>query len=392
MELPEHRVVLSGVGMSAIGRRRSESGLRLTLDSIKAAVNDAGLTMADIDGIASFPGPVVEPLPGFAGPDMWVVADALRLKLTWQQAGFLGAAQIGPMIAAIHAIAAGLCRHVVVFRTTTEGSGQGGGPRTGMFDGKEAVAAPYDFDSAVGMVSPVSMFAFYAQRYMSEFGLTREQLAWLAIVERANAARNPWAVYQEPLDLETYMCSPMISSPLCLYDCDVPVDASTAFVVSAIEAVPDLRAPVRVNAVSTAMNGRPHYTEWEDMTTMVSVELAKQLWTRTELTVDDIDTAQLYDGFSIITLLWLEALGFCDRGEGGAFIDGGERISLGGTIPVNTWGGQMSAGRLHGLGYPAEAMRQLRGEADARQVPDAEVAIAGVGAAHWGGAMLLTRW
>ena len=392
MELPEHRVVLSGVGMSAIGRRRPESGLRLTLDAIKAAVDDAGLAMTDIDGIASFPGPVVEPVPGFAGPDMWVVADALRLKVNWQQAGFLGAAQIGPIIAAMHAIAAGLCRHVVVFRTTGEGSAQGGGPRSGMFDGTEPVAAPFDFASAVGMVSPVSMFAFYAQRYMSEFGLSREQLAWLAIVERSNAARNPWAVYQKPLDLETYMSSPMISSPLCLYDCDVPVDVSTAFVVSAIDAAPDLRAPVRINAVATAMRGRLHYTEWEDMTTMVSHELVKQLWTRTELTVDDIDTAQLYDGFSIITLLWLEAIGICGRGEAGAFIEGGERISLGGKLPINTWGGQMSAGRLHGFGYPAEAMRQLRGEATGRQVPDAEVALAGVGAAHWGGAMLLTRW
>jgi acetyl-CoA acetyltransferase len=192
--------------------------------------------------------------------------------------------------------------------------------------------------------------------------------------------------------VETYMSSPMISSPICLYDCDVPVDVSSAFVVSAIDTAPDLRAPVRINAVSTAMRGRPHYTEWEDMTTMVSHELVKQLWTRTELTVDDIDTAQLYDGFSIITLLWLEALGVCGRGEAGAFIEGGERISLGGQLPINTWGGQMSAGRLHGFGYPAEAMRQLRGEATGRQVLDAEVALAGVGAAHWGGAMLLTRW
>jgi acetyl-CoA acetyltransferase len=128
------------------------------------------------------------------------------------------------------------------------------------------------------------------------------------------------------------------------------------------------------------------------MTTMVNTELAKQLWNRTELTVDDIDNAQLYDGFGIITLLWLEALGVCGKGEAGAFIDGGERISIDGRFPVNTWGGQLSAGRLHGFGYPAEAMQQLRCEAVGRQVAEAEVAIAGVGAAHWGGALLLTRW
>jgi acetyl-CoA acetyltransferase len=116
------------------------------------------------------------------------------------------------------------------------------------------------------------------------------------------------------------------------------------------------------------------------------------VWTRTSLTPADVDVAELYDGFTFLTLIWLESLGFCERGEGASFVEGGRRIAVGGQLPLNTAGGQLSHGRLHGYGHLHEACVQLRGEAGATQVPDAEVAIAGVGGGVIGGCFLLTRW
>jgi acetyl-CoA acetyltransferase len=184
----------------------------------------------------------------------------------------------------------------------------------------------------------------------------------------------------------------MISWPLCLYDCDVPADGATAIVVSAIDTAPDLRAPVRVDAMAGVIDGRPSWEQWEDMG-RVGYATAAALWNRTTLTPADVDAAQLYDGFTIEVVWWLEAMGFCGPGEAADFIEGGTRIGPGGSLPVNTWGGQLSGGRLHAaFGHTAEAVRQLRGEAGERQVPGAEVvAVTNVGG-YEAGAALLTAW
>jgi acetyl-CoA acetyltransferase len=124
---------------------------------------------------------------------------------------------------------------------------------------------------------------------------------------------------------------------------------------------------------------------------MAAHDVAAHVWSQTSLTPADVDVAQLYDGFSPFVILWLEAFGFCGKGEGGPFVEGGTRTDLGGELPLNTWGGQLSSGRLHGWGFVAEALRQLWGEAGERQVPDAEVAAVGVGGGVVAGALLLTR-
>jgi hypothetical protein len=142
--------------------------------------------------------------------------------------------------------------------------------------------------------------------------------------------------------------------------------------------------------MGSALRHRPLWDQWDDLTTMAASDAAAQLWSRTDLAPADLDVAQIYDGFSIFVPMWLEALGICAPGEGGPFVDGGKRIDLGGDLPVNTWGGQLSGGRLHGYGFVAEAIRQLRGEAGPRQVPGAEVAAVGVGGGPIGGALLLT--
>jgi acetyl-CoA acetyltransferase len=240
-------------------------------------------------------------------------------------------------------------------------------------------------------MSAANWLALYARRHMHEFGTKKEHFGIIATTARRHAALNPKAVYREPMSMEDYLGSRLVSEPFSLYDCDVPVDGSTAVVVSTAEAAGDLpHAAVRINAVGTAMRKRPLWDQWGDITTMAARDAAAHMWSRTELTPADVDTAQLYDGFSFLALAWLEALGFCKRGEGGPFVENG-RIALGGALPLNTWGGQLSGGRLHGFGFVAEAVRQLRGQCGARQVAHCEVAAVGVGGGPVAGCMLLTR-
>jgi acetyl-CoA acetyltransferase len=164
-------------------------------------------------------------------------------------------------------------------------------------------------------------------------------------------------------------------------------------VVSRADHAANVDHPVaRVEAMGTALRGRPSWDQFDDLTTMAARDAGAHLWTRTDLTPADVDVAELYDGFSFLTMTWLEALGFCGKGESGPFIEGGKRIALDGEIPVNTHGGQLSAGRLHGFGFIHEACVQLRGEGGARQVPGkVEVAAVANGGGPIAGAMLLTR-
>jgi acetyl-CoA acetyltransferase len=185
----------------------------------------------------------------------------------------------------------------------------------------------------------------------------------------------------------------MISTPLCLYDCDVPVDGSTALIVSRRELADDLRRPpVNVEAVGTALSGRPSWDQFDDLTSMAARDAASMMWSRTDLGPADVDVAELYDGFSFLALVWLEALGFCPKGEGGPFVEGGTRIALEGPLPLNTQGGQLSGGRLHGFGFLHEACVQLWGEGGGRQVADdPQVAVASAGGGPLASSMLLTR-
>ncbi|MCW2527064.1 MAG: acetyl-CoA acetyltransferase, partial [Pseudonocardiales bacterium] len=176
-------------------------------------------------------------------------------------------------------------------------------------------------------------------------------------------------------------------------DCDIPADGSTAFIVSRAESAADAPNQVaQINAVGTAYRDRPSWDQWSGPTRGALWSAGHHLWERTDLTPADVDIAQLYDGFSILPLLWLEALGFCGEGEAGDFVGDGSRISRTGSLPINTHGGQLSAGRLHGLGFIHEAVVQLRGDGGVRQIPkQPEVALVSNGGGPVGGAMLLTR-
>jgi acetyl-CoA acetyltransferase len=388
----EDRAVITGLGQSTLGRRLGRDDLQLTADACRAAVADAGLTMRDIDGLASFPGAADQTRRGVTGPGLWEVQDMFGLELAWYSAGLEVASQLGAVVNACLAVAGGLARHVLVFRTVTESTAQGTGRRRGVevpgrVSGQNQWLLPFD------VVSGANRMALYAQRHLYEYGTTREQLGAIAVTFREHAARNPHAVYREPITLDEYLDARMISTPLCLYDCDVPMDGSTAFVVSSVDAARDSPHPaVGFAAAGVALRSRPGWDQWDGLTAVAGRDAAAQLWSRTDLTTADVDVAELYDGFSILVLLWLEALGFCAPGESGAFVEGGRQIALGGALPLNTHGGQLSAGRMHGFGLLHEACTQLRGAADARQVSGAEVAlVSNGGLGPLAACLLLTR-
>jgi len=398
----ERRAVISGIGQSAVGRHLGRSDLDLTVEACLAAVADAGLTRDDIDGLATYPG-MGTGTPGFAGPTTPEVQDALRLRLDWHDGGGEGPGQMRALIAACLAVGAGLARHVLVYRTVTESTAQGSGGRQGIGGGGGGDGGVPRFSGFLqwtlpfGAVSAVNWIALVAQRRMHEFGLTREQLAQIALNGRRNAALNPQAVYRDPLDLDGYLAARMISTPLCLFDCDAPSDGSTALVVSHRDYAPDApHQACHVDAVGTALRGRPSWDQFDDMTTMAARDAGASMWERTDLTPADVDIAQLYDGFSILAMVWLEALGLCGRGESGPFVEDGTAIARDGVLPVNTAGGQLSGGRLHGFGLIHEACVQLRGEGGERQVRRRgggvpEVAAVSNGGGPIAGSLLLTR-
>jgi len=391
LEILERRAAITGVGLAMAGRRADRSALNLTLDAVFEALEEAGLKDSDIDGLSSWPG--VSITPGMAPVTLREVKESLDLKLNWFAASPEAPGQLSAVMNAAMAVASGQARHVLCFRTLNQYSAQL--QRRSLSSPK---AAPERVEGLMSWIRPFNglsaahPLALVAKRHMHEFGTTREQLGALVLNSRKNAALNERALYRSPLTMDEYLAARMITEPLCLYDCDPPIDGATVVIVSHIDAARALRKPpLRIEAMSGALYGRNSWDQFEDLTSMAATDAGRRLWERTDLKPGDIDVANLYDGFSILTLIWLEALGFCGKGESGAFVEGGTRIALSGSLPLNTGGGQLSAGRLHGFGLLWETCRQLWNEAGDRQVKDARVGITAAGGGPLAGCLLLTR-
>jgi acetyl-CoA acetyltransferase len=384
------RVVISGVGQSVVGRTRPESMEALAIESIRAAIADAGLGLRDIDGLATFPGMAPEIYPGFVGPDLYLIQDSLGLDLDWHGAAFQGPGQFAPVINAIGAVTCGLCNHAVVFRTMKEGSGRRAAAAGNSTGGGSDLSGEWHWLQRAGAYSAPNWAALYAQRYFHETGTSREDLGHLVVKARANARANPSAIMREELSLDAYLNARMISDPISVLDCDVPIDGSSAVVISRADAANGLRHPVALAGLGTALHGRPYWELRQDLLTMAAHDAARQMWNGTSLLPADIDFYQIYDGISIFALLWMEALGIAERGGAAEVICKPDTVLWDGPLPINTWGGQLSGGRLHGLGFLVECVRQLRGEAEGRQVARHEVGVATVGGGPIAGCMLLT--
>ncbi len=384
----EHRSVLSGIGRSAMGRRLMVDPLSLTVDACLAAVADAGLTLDDIDGLSTYPGP--GPM-GMSEGGVVAVEEALRLRPTWINGGGDLPGPGGSVIAAMLAVAGGLCRHVLCFRTVWETTYAAFGLRPTA--GSSRVSGPFnEWRAPFGAMSAANWIGMNANQYLHRYGATREMLGYIALNGRANAARNPAAIYRDPMTMDDYLSARTITTPFGLYDCDVPCDASIAVIVSDASVAGDLPRPaVRVNAVGTQITER---ISWDQDTVTHEPQVmgqAAHLWTRTDLRPADVDVALLYDGFTFNAISWLEALGFCGIGEAQDWLDQGRRIALDGELPVNPHGGQLSEGRTHGFGFLYEAVAQLRGDAGDRQVADARTAVVTSGGGTPSGVLLLQR-
>lgn len=381
----EHRAVLSGIGRSRFGRRLMVDPLSLTIDACVAAVDDAGLSLDDIDGLSTYPGAAGM---GMSEGGVTAVEEALRLHPTWINGGGDLPGPGGSVIAAMLAVASGLCRHVLCFRTVWESTyrtlrlGGGGGRASG----------PQQWRMPFGAMSAANWIGMNANQYLHRYGATREMLGWIALNARANATRNPVAIYRDPMTMDDYLEARPITTPFGLYDCDIPCDGSIAVVVSDASVAADLpKRPVRVEAVGTQILER---VSWDQGTITHEPQVlgqAAHLWTRTDLGPDDVDLALVYDGFTFNAISWLEALGFCGIGDAQDWLDGGRRIAFGGDLPVNPHGGQLSEGRTHGYGFLYEAVAQLRHEAGERQVEGAQTAVVSAGGGTPSGVLLLRR-
>ncbi|MBO0731614.1 MAG: OB-fold domain-containing protein [Acidimicrobiaceae bacterium] len=381
----EHRSVLSGIGRSRMGRRLMVDPLSLTIDACLEAVADAGLRLEDIDGLSTYPGMGAM---GMGEGGVTAVEEALRLHPTWINGGGDLPGPGGSVIAAMLAVASGLCRHVLCFRTVWQSTfaalklGGGGGRVSGFAEHR----APY------GAMSAANWIAMNANQYFHRYGATREMLGYVALNARANAARNPVAIYRDPMTMDDYLSARPITSPFGLYDCDVPCDAAIAVIVSDASVAADLPKPaIRVEAVGTQILER---VSWDEGTITHEPQVLGQsahLWTRTSLRPADVDLALVYDGFTFNCISWLEGLGFCGIGEAQDWLDKGRRIAIDGEIPVNPHGGQLSEGRTHGYGFIYEAVAQLRHAAGEKQVAGARTAVVTSGGGTPSGVMLLQR-
>src|ERR1700678_2879115 len=386
MTFVDDKVVITGVGQSAVGRKLGRGGIDLAIAAALEAIAHAGLRPEDIDGVASYPGPV-QAEGGFVGATSHDVRDALGLRTTWVLSGGETPGQLGTLMDGAAAIAGGRATHVLAFRSVFESTAQAQGRAQALTNVAERARGHAEFRMPFGAASPANWIGMYAMRYMHEFGLTREQLGQVAL----NARRNPKAIYTAPMTLDDYLSARMISYPFSLYDCDIPCDGATAVILSRRGKAPSTgRTPIAIEAAGSALYERHTWDQRIDLTTMAAHDSAAHLWQQTSLTPADVDFATLYDGFSYLTTQWIEALGFCKHGEVGPFLENTDYYGPDGELPINTHGGQLSAGRLHGYGFLHEACVQLWREAGERQIAkNVQVAAVGVGGGPEAGWLLL---
>jgi acetyl-CoA acetyltransferase len=392
----EKDAILSGIGISRIGRRTGIPGLDLTMEAVRAAIADAGLVAADIDGIATLGDTPAEQ-----------VNAELLIDAADRGTGFGTGGLLSPVMSACRAVSERRARHVVVYRTiqmlggtvpVKQEENAPAPPLARMLELPEGSPRPAvgPMDDVTDLVaaqaySAANWLALHCRRHMELYGTTKEQLGWLALNGRRNAALNPLAVYRDPMTMDDYLGARLVSTPFGLLDCDVPIDGSVAVVVSRADYASDCpHRPVRVEAIGGS-DGAGGWFHRDDYPKMAMSDAAAQMWSRTELTPADLGVAELYDGFTYLTIAWLEALGICGDGEAGPFVEGGTRIARDGALPLNTYGGQLSAGRMHGYWALHEGILQLRGEAGERQVSKRpEVGVVSVGGGPVAGCMLLT--
>jgi acetyl-CoA acetyltransferase len=356
-----------GAATFGCGESPGYTDMELLANAARAAVADAGLTMQDIDGLCTASG----------GATMWSmpVVEYLGIRPTYIDGTMIGGSSfIAHLLPAMRALQSGQCKAVLV----CYGSAQ----RSATFGRREVVASrrfldPQPYEMPYEPMLPLSAYALAASRHMHQYGTTRRQLAEVAVAARAWAQRNPEAFMRDPLSIDDVLNARMVSDPLTVRDSCLVTDGGGAYVLVRADRARDLpRTPVYVLGNGTAVWNR-QISSMHDLTVTAARDSGQAAFAMAGLKPKDIDVLQLYDAFTINVLLFLEDLGFCAKGEGGALVENGA-IGPGGRLPVNTNGGGLSCVHpgMYGIFALIEAVRQLRGEGGERQVAGVKTALA----------------
>jgi acetyl-CoA acetyltransferase len=354
------------VGLAGCGEAPGWTEMEIAAAAATGALEDAGLTTRDVDGIVVASTNIF--MSGLA------LAEHLGVRPRFTESTMVGGSSfVGHLIPAALALNAGLCDAVLVAYGSNQRTGVGRA-QAGRY---KMALDPQPFEHPYQPFNPPSSYALAAARHMHEFGTTREQLAAIAVAARRWAQLNPEAFAREPLTLEDVLGSRMVSDPLTVRDCCLVTDGGGAYVLTRAERARDLRKPPAYLLGVGAAHWHRQISSMPDLTVTAATESGARAFAMAGLGPRDVDVVELYDAFTINTLLFLEDLGFCPKGEGGAFVSGG-RIAPGGALPVNTNGGGLSCVHpgMYGIFLVVEAVRQLRGEGGARQVKDAAIALA----------------
>ncbi|OZI29957.1 thiolase [Bordetella genomosp. 10] len=355
-----------GVGHAGLGQANGYTEMEILVQAAHRAVADAGLTMQDIDGICT----------ASVAATMWAmpVIEHLGIRPSFIDSTMLGGSSfVAHLLPAIHALSTGQCNAVLVCygstqRTSTLSRAEIGRVRKN-FD-------PQPYETPYDPLSPLSSYALAAARHMHQYGTTREQLAEVALAASKWAQLNPEAQRRKPITLEEILAAPMVSDPLTVRDCCLVTDGAGAYVLVRADRARNLRQkPVYVLGNATAVWNR-QISSMHDVTVTAAQESGRRAFEMAGVKPSDIDVLELYDAFTINPILFLEDLGFCAKGEGGAFVSGG-RIAPGGELPMNTNGGGLCCVHpgMYGIFITIEAVRQLRGDTGERQVQGAQLAL-----------------
>jgi acetyl-CoA acetyltransferase len=362
------RVAIAGVGSTGFTRTNERSALALGLDAATQAIRDAGLRAADIDGVVA----VAE--PGAPSPPLLASSLGLDTVTHWTRPAPV---VMFAIVDAVNAIFSGSADTVLVVSSMLRLPWASRSAADDPFRRRTTSAAPR-VPEDVGMATA---YTAWASRYLHEHGATREGWGRIAVNGRTNALTNPLAAMRTPITLDDYYAARMVREPLCMLDMDLPVDGADAFVLTSAErarAMP--HAPVLVHATATGMVGENTEDQLPGLERHGQHVVVEQLKAKSDFWIDDVDVYYPYDGFTIITAAWIENTGWCKPGEAGRFLreswsDAENRALIAGRVPINTHGGSLSEGGTRGTGHIREAVVQLRGEAEDRQVEGARTAL-----------------
>jgi 17-hydroxy-3-oxo-4-pregnene-20-carboxyl-CoA lyase len=386
------RAAIVGIGQTQFTKASGVTEHRQAVEAIQRALDDAGLTVRDIDGVARFDIENVNEL-------------ALLYSMGIPHLRFFagvpsgGGAVCGTVVLAAMAVATGQANAVVCYRARNRGrqSSAGAKPLQG---GRPWSKQPqeltdlYQYHVPFGLVTPAQEMAMIYRRHMHEFGTTTEHFGMVAVAQRAHAARNPHALMRTPITLEDHRASRWIAEPLRLLDCCLETDGACALIVTSAERARDCRQPPAFILAGAQAEGPIHIqmadylTHWQSHT--AGRYVAEQLYAMAGVRPADIDAAMFFDHFSPAVIVSLEDYGFCARGEGGGFVAAGEHAWPDGSLPINTHGGSLSEAYIHGYNHLLEGVRQIRGSSTS-QVPDAELVLVTSSNTDPTGAVILRR-